>query len=249
MRRTRRVVDEERPVRRDRLLVADPLDGLVGDVVVEVVVRLAEVWLDGTGAVECGRPPLVGLRSDEPIEVLEAEIRRPEAERPGLARLPVRHVVVLAEPRGVPSVLLQDLRDRRGVLAHQAVVAGITRRHFSDDPGVHRVMVATGDERRARWRAERGRVELRVAQAILRQPFQRRRGHRPAKGARCAVADVVEQDQQDVGRTFRRLHGYREVGDRVLHAQPDLALERRRRRRQHLLRVGRAARERSSGEH
>ncbi len=203
----------------------------------------------GRRAVECRRPPLVGLGSDEPIEVLKAEIRRPEAERPGLARLPVRHVVVLAEPCGVPSVLLQDLRDGRGVLAHQAVVAGITRRHFGDDAGVHRVMVATGDERRARWRAERGRVELGVAQAVLRQPIQGRRVHRTAEGARRAVADVVEQDQQDVGRPFRRLHGFREVGYRVLHAQPDLALERRSGRRQHLLRVGRAAHERSGGEH
>ena len=186
VRRARRVVEEERLVGRHGLLVADPLDGLVGDVVVEVVVRVAQVRLDGLGPVEDGGPPLAGLAADEPVEVLEAQAGRPEVERPGLAVLPVGHVVVLAEPGGVPALLLEDLGDRRGVLAHQAVVAGEARGQFHDDAGVHRVVIAPGEQRRARGRAERRGVELRVAQPVLGQPVQRRRVARPAEGARRA---------------------------------------------------------------
>ena len=147
-----RVIKEERLVRGHGLLGADPFDGLVGHVVVEVVVRVAQVWLHGLGPVEDRGPPLVGLRPDESVELLEAQAGGPEIERACLAGLPVGHVVVLAEPGGVPALLLEDFRHRGGVLAHHAVIARIAGGEFHDVAGVHRVVVAAGEQRRARGR-------------------------------------------------------------------------------------------------
>ena len=66
-------VGEERLVRGQRLLAADPLDGLVGHVGREVVVRVVRrLHLDG--AVEDQRRPLVGLAADEAVELVEAGV-------------------------------------------------------------------------------------------------------------------------------------------------------------------------------
>ena len=211
---------------RDGLLGADPLDGLVGDVVVEVVVRVAQVRLDGLGPVEDRGPPLAGLGPDEPVELFEAQAGRPEIERSGLAVLPVGHVVVLAEPGGVPALLLEDFGDGGGVLAHQAVVAGEAGGQFHDVAGMHRVVVAAGEQRRARGRRDRRGVELRVAQPVLGQLVQRRRVAGPAEGARRAEADVIEEDDDDIGSPLGRLDRLRKIRLRVFHAQPDLPLER-----------------------
>ncbi|OPX97087.1 MAG: hypothetical protein A4E60_03362 [Syntrophorhabdus sp. PtaB.Bin047] len=144
------IVEEERFVRCNRLLVAHPFYGLVRHVIIEVVVRFADVGLDGPGAFKGRRSPLICLSAYEPVKMLEPEARGPEVEGPGLARLPVRHVVVLPEPGGVPALLLEDLGDRRGVPAHQAVVARETRCHFHDGPGMDRMVVTAGEQRRAR---------------------------------------------------------------------------------------------------
>src|SRR5262245_47271327 len=121
--------------------------------------------------------PLVGITADEPVEILEAESGGPEVERPGLARLPVWHVVVLAIPGRVPPILLERFRDRAAALRHDRVVAGVARPEFRDDPGGASVMIASGDQRRARGRAESSRVEHVVAQAGLPKLVVVRRGN------------------------------------------------------------------------
>jgi len=185
---------------------------------------MAEVRFDGLGPIEDGRPPLTRLGPDEPVELLEPEAGRPEIERPGLAALPVGNVVVLAEPRRVPPALPEDLGDGRRVLAHHAVVAGIAGGQLHDVPGVDRVVVPAGEQRGAGRRADRGRVELRVPQAASRPAGPASASGRVAERARRTVADVVQDDQDDVGRTCGRLDGLREVRRRVLHGQADLSL-------------------------
>ena len=71
-----------------------------------------------------------------------------------------------------------------------------------DHAEADRVVVAAGDQRRARRRAERGGMELRVAQARFREPIHRRRRDDAAKGAGDAVALIVGHDQQHVGRAL-----------------------------------------------
>ena len=142
-----RIVEEERLVRRHGFLGANPLDGLVSEIVVEVVVRVAQVGFHGIGPVEDRGPPLVRLGSDEPVELFEAQPGGPEIERAGHAVMPVGHVVVLAEPGGVEPLLPEDLRHRGSVLAHKAVVAGIAGGEFHDEAGVHRVVIAASEQR------------------------------------------------------------------------------------------------------
>lgn len=63
-----------------------------------------------------------------------------------------------------------------------------------------RVVVAPGDERRARGGAQGGRMELRVAQSRLGDTIQRRRWDHAAEGAGNPVALVIGHDEKDVGR-------------------------------------------------
>ena len=73
VRRAGREVDEERLVRHQRLLLADPADRLVGHVLGEVVALLRRrSRLDRRRALVERRVVLVGLAADEAVEVLEA---------------------------------------------------------------------------------------------------------------------------------------------------------------------------------
>src|SRR5262249_19529934 len=145
VRGTRSVVDEKRPVRRDRLLLAHVGDRLVREVFVEGVVVLAapgHFHLDGRGAVVEGRLPLVGLAADEAVEVVKSLHVWPAVERAGDAGLPVGDVVVLAEERGAVAVLADDLRYHRTALGNLPGVAGEAAAEFGDATGGRGVMVA-----------------------------------------------------------------------------------------------------------
>ncbi len=120
----------------------------------------------------------------------------------------------------------------RGVLrTDDGIVARIARGQFADHAGAHRVMVAAGDQRRPRRRAERGGVELRVAQSRLGDAVQRRRRDDTAEGARHAVALVVGHDEQHVGRALGRHDARRPPGLGIRGAFLDHAAELQRRRR------------------
>lgn len=66
------------------MLLTNPGDGVVGQVGVQVILRVIG-WLDGFGALKERRMPLVSVAADETVEVFEAQPRRPEVEWPGLA--------------------------------------------------------------------------------------------------------------------------------------------------------------------
>ena len=206
VRRARREVGEERLVGHERLLLADPVDRAVGHVLGEVVALLrGAVRLDRDGAVVQRRRVLVGLPADEAVEMLEpAATAGPGVERPQRARLPDRYLVALAELRGRVAVELERLGERcRGVRADR-VVAGRGRGDLGDPAHPDGVVVATGQQRLARRRAERRRVEAVVLQAVRGESLGGRRRARSAEGARGAEAGVVEQDDQHVRRTRRR---------------------------------------------
>ena len=225
------VVDEERLVRVDRgdaLHVVDRVVGHRGD---QVPARVADVRIDRRGVAEQVRLPLVGVAADEAVEVVEAHAGRPLVERPGLARLELGRVVVLAEPRGPVAVVLQDPADRRLVPRHDAVVAGVAGRLLGDDAEAHRVVVAPGDQRGARRRAQRRRVEVGVAQAVRGDAVEVRRRDHAAEGAGDAEAGVVGHDQQHVRRALGRHDARGPVRLRLRGVALDLAVKLRRGRR------------------
>ena len=199
----RREIGEERLVGHERLLLADPVDAALGQVLGQVVGGVVRRF-DGHRVLVERRRVLVGLSRHEAVEVLEARPRRPPVERAEGAGLPRRDLVALAElPRGVP-VQPEDLGQGR---ARVGPHGGVTRRgggevgHRTHADGV---VVAPREQRGAAGRAQRGGVEAPVAQPARGQAVGRRRGHRTAEGAGGTEADVVEQDDQHVGRAGRR---------------------------------------------
>ena len=114
--------------------------------------------------------------------------------------------MVLAEPGGAIAVLLEDLADSRRLFTDDAVVAREAGRLFRNYAEAHRVVIAAGDQGGPRRRAERGGVELGIAQAGLGNAVQGWRGDGAAKGAGGAETDVVGHDQQHVRRALGRHH-------------------------------------------
>ncbi len=161
VRRAGREVGEERLVAHQRLLLADPLDRVVGQVLGEVVALLRRlVRLDRDRPFVERRVVLVRLAADEAVEVLEpAAAARPRVEGAERARLPDRYLMALAELRGRVAVQLERLGERRARVRAHRRVARRRRRDLGDPAHADRVVIASGEQRGARRRAERGRVE------------------------------------------------------------------------------------------
>ncbi len=202
--------------RRLRLLGADlvkPVDRLVGEVVLEVVV-LAVLRLGHTDdLVVLGdqRVVLPCLTAEEAPEVIEAEPGRPAVERPGEALLVVRGQMPLAERPGQIAVLLEDARKRRAVARDRRVVARERARELAHHAEADPVVIAPRQQRRPGRRAERRDVEAVVAQPVLGEPRVVRGLDRAAERARVAEAGVVDQHEQHVRRTLRRRDVHRLV--------------------------------------
>ncbi len=205
VRRAGSEVGEERLVRCGGLLQPDPFDCLVGEVLGEVVVLAAHIRLDGRGLVVQGRFVLRGLAAEEAVEPVESKSGRPAVERTRRAQLPHRGDVSLAEPGGAVAVHPQGLGDSGRALRDHAVVAREAVGDLADRPHVCAVVVAAGQQRCARRRAQRGGVELVVAQPRVGDPVECGGRHRAAERRRGAEAHVVEKDDDDVGRPGGRV--------------------------------------------
>ena len=225
----RRVVQEERLVRGDRLGVHDELDRLVGDVLTEVVALLRALRLVHRVVVvgQLG-VPLARLGAEEAVPALEASPGRPVATRRGEVHLDGRAQVPLADHVGVPAQLAEDLgqhavlrRDRAAGVAEPAGALGDARH------AVARV-VATGQQTRPRRRAQRRRVPLRVADAVGGDLVDVGRRDRSAVAAHRREADVVQHDVDHARRAGGRLRRLerRPVLDRVPDVDIDGSLER-----------------------
>ena len=100
-------------------------------------------------------------------------------------------------------------------LQDDRVVARIACPDFVHDAEAGDVVIAARDQRRPRRRAQRGRVEVRVAQPGVRDAIQSRTWDDAAESARHAEAVVVRHDEQDVWRALRRHDARRPPGRRL----------------------------------
>src|SRR5204863_3138155 len=103
---------------------------------------------------------------------LEAHAGRPLVEGSDPGGLECRSVVVLAEPGSPVAVVAQNRADRRLVLGDEAVVAGVACRLLGDHAEAGGMVVAAGNECGAGRRTERRRVEIRIAQATVRDAIE-----------------------------------------------------------------------------
>jgi hypothetical protein len=201
-----REVGEERLVGRQRLLLTDERDRLLGEVLHQVIVRV--IWrIDRAHAVDERRRPLVGLAPDEPVEALKAAVARPVVKRAGRTGLPHGHLVALAELGSVVAGLAKDLRQGSGRVGPSRAIARGWRRGLGDVAHADLVVIAPGEQRSSGRRAQGGGVKARVLQPVVGEALGGRGGDRATESARCAEADVVEQNHEHVGCVGRRALG------------------------------------------
>ena len=218
VRRTGRVVDEERLVGRQRLLLADPLGRAIRHVLREVVALLrCPVRLDRHRVLVDGGCVLVRLAPDEAVEVLEAAAAgRPAVKRPHGARLPDGDLVALAELRGRVAVEFQRLSEWRCRLRPDGVVPGRRCCDLGDPAHPYCVVVPAGQQGLSRRGAERRRVEAVVAEPVRCESFEvrglaraaetrtRTRTPRRRSGSRARSALLRAAGAARSGGTWRR---------------------------------------------
>src|SRR5262245_37200709 len=163
MRGTRDVIDKPWLAGSDLFELLDVLDGLIRHRRFQVPAGIIEEGIDGGCVAEEVWLPLARVTANEAIEIIEAHSVGPLIERSGLARLIEGRVVVFAEPRGRIAGGLQDRADGAFLNRNDRVVTREAGRYFADYTETNGVVVASGDNRRPRRRAQRRGVEVRVA--------------------------------------------------------------------------------------
>jgi len=215
--RARREVQEERPIGSALLLVAQVADGLVGEVLGEVVavVGVAGRVDELVVAHEEVGGPLVGVGPEEAVVVLEPETGGPAVERPRRGHLPPGREVPLPDREGVVAGVAQQARDGGRGAREVGGVAGELHRHLGHEAHADRVVVAPGEQAGPGRRAEGGDVEPLVAQTARREPVDVGRGDVGPEAAQLCEAGVVEQDHQNVRSRRRRVGHERDaIADR-----------------------------------
>ena len=119
------------------------------------------------------------------------------------------------------SIGLQNCADGAFLNRDDRVIPREARRDFAYHPVTHRVMVATGNQRGARRRAERRGVKIGVAQSLCSDTIHRRGRNHPTKRGRRAIADVVRHNKQHVGRAFWRHDTWGPPGLRIRSFLPN----------------------------
>ncbi len=193
-------------VRRVGGVVGDVADGLVGQVLGQVVA----VGIPARRIDRCVVPhkfgrELVGLRVHEAVVAVEPAAQRPALERAGRSRLGQGCDVPLADHVVAIAGGAQHLRQGAGLGRDLAAVARIAGVEVGQAADAHRMVVASRQQRRPRGGAHGGRVKAGVAQAFSGQGVDGGRGDGRAVAAEVGEADVVEQHDQDVGAASRRL--------------------------------------------
>ena len=148
-------------------------------------------------------------------------------ERPRRGIGGVGRQVPFAQRHRVVAVLLQHFGDGAGALGDRPIASRIARRGLGDRRQPDLVMVSARQQGAARGRAQRGGVEIIVAQTFGGQLVEVGRMDRSAVGREMPVADVVQHDDDDVRRACWRRHrqGRAEIRNGVLVGRSDLAFE------------------------
>src|SRR2546429_2099245 len=124
----------------------------------EVIVRMGG-GPPPDGSVKNCRRPLVSLTADEAIELVEAGVSRPAVIGPRNGYFPGWSLMILSESSGAVPVQAKHFCQRRYIVRPDAGVARKCRGKFHDGARVVHVMVATGEQGRARGRTERSCVK------------------------------------------------------------------------------------------
>ena len=105
----RRPVEEERLVRRERLMSSQPVDAALREVFAQMILLVVR-RLDRVGVLDEAWFPLRGLAGEEAVEIVEAMSGRPAVERAHRRRLIGGRVVPFADRRRLVPVVAQAPR-------------------------------------------------------------------------------------------------------------------------------------------
>jgi hypothetical protein len=201
----RHVIQEERDRRVDVVQLRHPVDGVIGHRRGQVpFALLSDKRINRRGVAEKVRLPLAGVATDEAVKIFKPHPGRPLIERPRLACLIGRCVVVLAEPGCAVAILKQDAADRGVVPTDHTVITGVAGGGLRNHAEAHRVVVTSSDQRRPCGRTQRSRMEVDIAQATRSNAVKRRRRDHAAERRRRGKADVIRHDQQNIRCSLRR---------------------------------------------
>ena len=137
------------------------------------------------------RHEVVDVASEETVVMVKAVTARPPDERAACRNLARRHMIPFSKCVSGVTLLLKDLGTACCLWRHDAIVTRKAHGASSMTAKADRMMVATGQYRRPRWRAKCRRMKVGVCQATCRKPVHVRSINQPAIGAKLTVAGVV----------------------------------------------------------
>src|SRR5262245_65108308 len=101
---------------------------------------------------------------------------------------------MLADKSSAVTVLTQNFREHPSAFRNLPAVSRVAVTLLDNHSGPGRMMIASGQQRGARRRAERGGVAPRIAQTHFRQSIHIRRGNLSTKSAPLSEASVIDQN-------------------------------------------------------
>ncbi len=201
-------VGEERPVGADGRGVVDEAQGVVDQILAQVVPLGGSARrLDAVVVVDQLGIELVGLALEEPVVPVEPALARPLVVGAGGRRVLHAAQVPLAEGEGGVALLSEHLGHGGGVVGDVAPHVGVAAVEVGEGPHPDGVVVPAGEQRRPGRGAQGGDVEVRVAQTSRGQTVDVRRGELGSVAAEVGEAGVVEQDDHDVRCRVARMRG------------------------------------------
>ncbi len=220
-------IGEEGPVGTDGRGVVDEADGVVDQVLAQVVALVGGGrGLDAVVVVDQLGMELVGLALEEPVEAVEPPLAGPLVVGPGRRGVLHGAQVPLAHGEGGVALVPQHLGHGGGVVGDVAAHVGIAAVEVGERAHPHGVVVPPGEQRGPGGGAQRGHVEVGVAQPAGGQAVDVGGGQVGAVAAEVGEAGVVEEDDHHVGGALARVRRGGPPGRRLGLGALDHAVER-----------------------
>src|SRR5262249_50234715 len=146
--------------------------------------------------------PIIRLSAKEPVITVETLLQRPLLAGRAGRNIFFRHVVILAQPERAISVRLQHLPYRGAKFWCTSVRARESVRRFGNARASVDMMIAACQKRRASRRTQSRCMPLRIPQAIVSEPLQRRHIDLSAERRPARQSCIVEQDNEHVWCSF-----------------------------------------------
>ena len=214
-------IHEEGLVGRVLLGVGDEADGLVRDVLGKMIALLRRLGrFDRVIVVGQVRVVLVRVGAEKTVETLEPAAQRPAVVGSRPRKFGGRREVPLSQGIRVVTVLEQDLRQKAVLERDVTVAAGKAGGAFGDAGHGVGMVVAAGQDARARGRTEGRGVHVVEEQPVLRQVVDVRRFNRTAVAAHLAETRVVLHNEKDVGHPSLARKGCGQAGCDTSNVRP-----------------------------